>query len=73
MTLTETGKVWGNLYKRYYFLNGTRITESHANYLLKNHFWEEASYKNIQSGWRKSWNIGPHLDSPSLLDHPDCA
>ena len=72
MKLTETGKLWGNFYNRYYFLDGRRITESYANLILKEHAYEDLGQERIQSGWRKTWNIGPRLDSMyDLYDHPD--
>lgn len=57
--LRETSKQWGNLYKRYYFLNGERVSEAYANWVLKSHLWEDMPQKKVQGGWVKEWNIGP--------------
>jgi hypothetical protein len=61
--LRETSKLWGNGYRRYYFDNGVRVSESYANWLLKSHYWEDMGQERIQSGWVKQWNIGPIDDS----------
>ena len=73
MRLTETSTLWGTLYRRRYYLNGRRITESHADYILKNHAWEDDGSDRDGVTHRTHWNIGPRIDAPSLMDHPDCA
>ena len=64
MTLKETQTKWGNLYRRYYFLNGRRISEAYANYLLKRHAHETLESGNNGKGqWVTVWNLGPCLDA----------
>lgn len=64
MLLRETQSKWGNLYKRRYFLNGKRISESLANYYLKQHAYEQLeSGKDGNGNWVIVWNIGPRLDT----------
>ena len=72
MILKETQTQWGNLYKRRYFLNGKRISESYANIILRDHMYEDLDFGKDSSGnWYKTWGIGPKADMPSLYDHPD--
>jgi len=72
MELKETQVKWGNGYVRYYFLNGKRISESHANRILDIHMSEQIeSGRHGSCGWYTLFNIGPKLDAPTLLDHPD--
>ena len=71
MRLIETSVKWGNGYNRYYFLNGKRISESYATYILKHHCYEKEPQERIETGWRLAWNIGPRIDAHSLIDHPD--
>lgn len=72
MRLTETSSLWGNLYRRRYYLNGRRISESHAGFILKNHAWEDDGFDRAGGIHRSHWNVGPRLDAQSLTDHPDC-
>ena len=61
MRLTETAKLWGNSYRKRYYLDGARISESYASIVFDDHHHEEIGYERIQSGWRTSWNIGPRV------------
>lgn len=72
MKLRETQSKWGNGYIRRYFLDGKRISESHANRILDDHMSEEIeSGRKDSCDWFTVWNIGPKVDDPSLMDHPD--
>lgn len=73
MRLTETSTLWGNLYRRRYYLNGRRIAEAEADRILKQHYWEDDGFEGRGPTQRKHWNIGPRVDARSLMDHPDCA
>jgi hypothetical protein len=73
MRLTETSTLWGNLYRRRYYLDGRRIPEAEADRILKRHHWENDGFEKRGPTWRTHWNIGPRVDAPPLTDHPDCA
>lgn len=64
MNLKETQSRWGNLYRKRYFLDGTRISESYADWLLKHHAWEQIeSGKDASGNWFTLWDIGPSMES----------
>lgn len=72
--LTESSTLWGNVYRRRYYLDGRRVPESVASHLLRNHMWEDDGCDRPDSvTYRTHWNIGPRHDAPSLMDHPDIA
>jgi hypothetical protein len=72
MKLTETSTLWGNAYHRRYYLDGVRITETHAGYLLKNHAWEDGGCDRKAGAHKTHWLIGPRLDAASMTNRPDC-
>ena len=73
MKLTETSTLWGNMYRRRYFLDGRRISYAQATALLRDHTWEDAVCTRGTSTHHTYWNIGPRIDSRSLTDCQDIA
>ncbi len=71
MTLTQTQTLWGSGYLKRWFINGRRISQSNAEYMLDSHAWERDGTNHSGGTYRYLYNIGPHHDTPSLMDHPD--
>ena len=64
MRLTEVSTLWGTSYRRRYYLDGRRISESQASYILKHHMWEDDGFDRDGATHRSHWNIGPRHDAP---------
>jgi hypothetical protein len=73
MKITQTQTQWGNLYRKRWYMNGKRISESLARYYLDRHAWEHGDKRHGGGVYRYDYYIGPPLDAPSLMDHPDMA
>lgn len=72
MRLMKTSSLWGNIYRNRYYLNGKRITDTHASYLFKSHAWEDAGFDREGGVHRSYWDIGPRLDTmQDAYEHPD--
>lgn len=59
MKLTQSGSLWGNIYRLRHFINGVRVTDAHFRQVYEQHGLtpERGVYTQTSTTFRKDWIV----------------